>query len=227
MAGEAITESGQYHLTKIPASHRNFKSIALVTPDDDFAQEIISLPIGIRTSRYKGYEPNLADRVQQRGPDAIVVCSSGTAAEPRGRNVCEILRRKVNAPLLFVNRGDYPDSCDFSSFTDVDVREPRHIRDFLNLGIEIMRLAYDVPVPTVQLGLVQARHRSTVRWILTVGALVAILSGGITLAVQRDPQAAIQAMVTTFSAITSVEIGVLFRGYLRNRAIGSDLEPSS
>jgi len=208
----------QYRLHQMPESHKSFRKVALVCPEEEFACDLLSLPVGVKWSKFNGSEENLAETLKALDPDTVVVCSNGGSLMS-GQRICESIRRKVNAPLLFVNRGQYPTDYDFSTFTDVSVGEPRDRRDFLNLGIEILRLAEDTHVPSVRVGMATANRRSTARWILTAGALIATLSGVITLAFRSDLEAGMQTAVTTFSAITSVEIGTLVRHYLRQRRL--------
>lgn len=196
---------------------RPLRTVALISPDDDFSDDLMGLPIGVRWRRFKGYEKTLISSVIASEPDAIVVVSNGNSMVSYQR-VCEVIRHKINVPLLFINRGRYPEQYDFSSFADVDVGEPKNRRDLLNLGIEIIRLAYGVPTPGVKVGMASAFKRRTARWILTVGAFIAILSGGMTALIQGEIEIAIQTAVTTFSAITSVEVGTLVGHYLRQRA---------
>jgi len=209
--------SGVYALHQMPESHKSFKRVALICSDGDFAEDLLRLPIGVKWKTFSSSDEDFSIAVLQYDPDLVVVCSNGGTLTS-GPRVCEAIKRRINVPLVFINRGQYPDSFDFSPFADVDVKEPRDLRDLLNLGIEIVRLAYDVPTPSVQVGLATATRRSTTKWILTVGAAIALLSGGITLIFQTDVEAALKAAVTTFSAITSVEIGTLVKYRLRRHS---------
>jgi len=208
--------STAYSLQQMPESHRSFKRVALVCSDARFAADLMELPVGIRWCLYSGRELELVEMMKDGSPAGVVVCSNGGTLIS-GQRVCKAIRRKVTVPLMFINRGQYPTDYDLSTFSDVSVGEPRDFRDLLNLGIEILRLANDTPVPSVRVGMATASHRSTARWILTAGALIATLSGAITLTATQELESAITAAVTTFSAITSVEIGTLVRHYLQQR----------
>lgn len=204
--------------TLVVPHERAFRKSVMICSDMDFVKELVGLPICLEWSIFAGTEEDLVKSVVEIDPVMVVVVSNG-GPTISSQKICEAIRRQLNSPTVFVNRGHYSDDHDFSQFSDVDVREPRDRRDMLNLGIEIMRLAYDVPTPVVQVGLASAARRRTVRWILTAGALVAGLSGIITLVMQNEVEVAIQTAVTTFSAITSVEIGALVRNYIRHRQV--------
>jgi len=207
-------QSGLYSMSKMPESHKDFKRAVLICADTAFVSDITGLPIGIKWKVFSGTEKDIAKLVLYSHSDLIVVCSNGGALISSTR-VCEAIRHKVNIPLLFVNRGKYPDDFDFSLFADVAVNEPKNKRDMLNFGIEIIRLAYDVPIPSVKL-VVATNKRSTVRWILTAGIAIAILSGTITLLVQGEMKTALEVALTTFSAITSIEVGTLIKNHFQS-----------
>lgn len=209
---------GLYSMAKMPESHKDFKHVTLICSDDSFVADITCLPIGVKWKVFTGIEKDLAKLVLYSRAELVVVCSNGGALISSTR-VCEAIRRKINVPLLFINRGKYPDDFDFSLFADVAVNEPKNRRDMLNFGIEVIRLAYDVPVPSVRV-VVATNKRSTFRWILTVGAAIAVLSGIITLLVQGDVKASLEVAITTFSAITSVEVGALVKNHFQQPSSG-------
>jgi len=199
-----------------PDGANPFKKGVIVCPDKEFAEEVSALPVCLYYRHLKGFELDLVDRVLAVDPDVILVRSGGVFNSKR---VCKNIQRKCNAPIIFVNNGEYPKDLNFEGFADVDVNEPVNLRDLTNLGIEMVRLAYGVPIPSVKISTAAVQTKERLKWIITAGLFIAILSGAMLLGMSGTIEEAVKGLVTTFSAIMSVEIGALVQRHIRRKKL--------
>ena len=183
-------------------------TIAVITASFAFVEELQAVPVSLVYKVFAGTDDHLVSHVMDENPKVIVVVSSSRKSMVSGYRICEEVRRNSTIPVVLVHDGEYA-NMDLPRVSDMDSRYPSTYLERFNLVLQILRIAHNVPEPSVSL----TDQRST-KWRLLIGTLTATATGLISFAMSGDPTMSGQAAAASFFAI----IGIDGAGSIRRQA---------
>jgi len=193
--------------------------VAVVSSDRDFVTMLRTLGFGPTYDSIQIDDQDLIRKLIELRPDAILL-NPGAGSIYSGTRVAQRIRRDCNVPLLWVHDDSYPADFPWDEYADADASSPQTYSDFVWLTTETIKLACRVLDPNVRVELHRGTTRRTIRWTLTMGLLIAVLSGGITFALTQDLAQAGQAAGAAYSAITATSLGSIARQWRKARQPG-------
>jgi hypothetical protein len=184
-------------------------SVSVIAPSRDLVDALKIMPVILKYHYISPVKDGFVERALKTRPSVVVVCSDGHSVIS-GRRICDAVKGSSNTPVVFVNNGELPSNFSHDPFADVDVLYPTNFEERFNLVVELARIAYNVPVPSVRVGPSPAevklvKHRSRT-WTLVGIPFTSIVSGAIALWLTNDPELAAQFALIMVFVITGTVV---------------------
>lgn len=192
-----VSNGGSDHSFQVP-------TVAVIAPDQNLIDQLKDMPLIMYYQYVSPVEYDFVKRALKLKPAVVVVCSDGNSVIS-GQRICEQVKKLSNIPVVFINNGEYANDFNFTGFADVDAPYPSSYEERFNLVIELGRIAHNVPLPGVRLGMMSLA-RSRAKWVLLIVPVVFTLSAVMVLRMTNDLALALHIAAIMAFAITGVEV---------------------